>query len=311
MVEDDWDEIYDPGLAATVRVDKNAVLIKTKERLFSITSTHYILQMAIGADVLKALNWTTSTKVKFQWGKNASLGMLRVAAIVNELAGGWNLKICKAGYASVNNKALPKDIVNKIERIDVELQYSIVEDSRETACKILELRLPDDFYLSGPAPQLVKPVLSVGNISAPTPAVTFDNQPKIDLSKAPQPEIELPPLRPLPPPKVKTPPPPHQPQRTHILAAKSTDKMAAALAPTQTDDSKREPLTVYDKAVANGGPISIHDLCRWLKIYNGDQASVIGQLVEINDVQMNQTKALAYANDLRVKANKPIFSLRN
>jgi hypothetical protein len=291
-----WDEIYDEGLSSSVKVGRSEVLLKTHTRIFGENTKHYLFMLGVGADVLAELGWTAETKIKYQWGRDENLGALRIAVIKNAEAGGWPVKVCKAGYASLSNKALPKN-VNKAERADVSLLYGIVDDPRDANLKVLQLTLPEDFYLEGPKAPATTPT---------PPKEALKESPK---SPAQQPAGlgEQPSVIPPPPPPGKPTAPPPVSARTALPDRRKTPEPPPP-PPPAIPDSRADQR--FNNLCIEGGDITPEELCRYLTIREGDKAKLINdRSIEINGDTMNFANAASYVNRLRKAADKPFFRL--
>lgn len=326
-----WEEISDEAREKTIVVPKNSVMLRTYHRKYQTKTHHYLFNVLIGSTVFKKLKWTPNTVVKFQWGKAENLGLLRISVIINN-AEGWTPKIYKKGYVMISNKALPEN-VNKTTR-DVELIYSVMEDSRNKDLFFLEIMLPEDFYIDNARGDVVNAMIT-SNItkenkssnaiiqSANEPVVlpslqkqdlnsgtntnhktSVDDEFKIsyDFKKGSRvlteesPTTTLKSNNSLEPKKSNLPP-----EKPKIIPPVNVPVLP---------EEKTGPLTVYDRAILNGGPLNIDGICKYLKIYIGHAASRInGTQVDIDGNIISFSETVKYANECRTKSGKPIFSL--
>lgn len=278
-----WDEIYDVKKPAAGSNSRDSVMLKSRDQRFAGEKKYHICAFNIGANLLKVLNWDEHTVLKFIWGKEDHLGLLRIARILNRDVTGWSPKIqASSGLGVIKNKALPRGIVNEVER-SVVLQHALRADERQEGLLLLEVLLPQDFYIVGtqvacleggtsvPLPQLEPPAPSV---SPPTPR-----------AETPAPSVN------------PTPPAPGR----------------------QTSSSTRvraeSPLEPTDNAWMNvGGFISTDQLCKYVRIALGDGAVIIDRnTIEFNGNRVSAQVVLTYANNARSKKTpkQPLFYLKN
>lgn len=289
-----WDELDNDVQTSNYSVARTSVILKTKNRRLRDKILHYFITILIGRDIVRKLGWTKETRLKFQWGTDENLGMVRIACILND-ATGWKPCIFKSGHAMIQNKALPNH-VNMIERHG-EISYSIEKDIRKDDLFLLKLKLPIDFYLNNKQginctedSFLNAASLKISSIKSKEPyqmgsfsALTKSEIDTLNRIDSVTKDVS---------------------QQTHKISSSKNNTHS------KTDSKYSAPMLEYDQAVKKGGPITIENLCRFIRIYIGDSLTKIGMTTyTLNETIFNDSEILNYANQYRIKKNQPIFSL--
>ena len=171
-----WDELDDEATLIQT-VEKHSVVLRTRDRVLKGKTLYHYFKLTLGTDVLKKLKWKKDTTVKFLWGKDEHLGLLKIAPV---LTGStiWKIRFYANNSGSIVNKVLPKDIV-KSDR-NLELTYRIVTDPRSQEYYNLEIKLPDDFYINNAGAQVKFETPIVQKNTAQKPEVVAPEIPKIN-----------------------------------------------------------------------------------------------------------------------------------
>lgn len=146
-MSDCWEEISSKAKApSALGIGRNAIILRTRNRMMHQKKIHFVCNFHIGQNLLHQLSWTEETKLKFQWGKNEALGLVRICQILTSGHTGWSPKIYMAGYGVISTHALPFHNEINEQEYTAEIEYALRNDERQDGLLLLELKLPPNFY---------------------------------------------------------------------------------------------------------------------------------------------------------------------